>query len=536
MRIGVDLDNTIIDYSHLFLNVAKKLKFVPEHWCGNKIKLKEYIHSKKNGYENWKKLQGQVYGPFMHKAKIYIGFKTFIERSLNKNHKIFIISHKTKYGHYDETKTPLRTVATKWLEHNKIINFNSKGIQKENLYFFSSRKEKIRKINSLNLDYFIDDLNIILKEIDNEKTLKIHFNLSTNTLRKKHKEINNWFDISKYIYGNLKSREIIKLIKNFIPDKITKIKEVSSGINSNVFKVDTEKKSYACKFYPFNLKDTRNRLKTEIDAINAMKDFKPIPNPIAFDDDKNFVIFDWIQGRSLIKINDSHIEQTINFVRNLKSLSLNKKNYLYNASESCLSGIDIINQIEKRLSNIDKNINPKINSFLKYKLKPTYKKAKIWLEKFWPFQQIEVNIERQQQVLSPSDFGFHNSVLCNDGRVCFIDFEYFGWDDPSKLINDFVWHPGMKLTEKQKENCYSSLSLIFNDDVNLKSRLIASWPLFGVRWCLIILKEYLVKNEVYNINQQSEIIKIEQNMKSKLIKADSIINKILIEKFLCPYA
>ena len=51
-----------------------------------------------------------------------------------------------------------------------------------------------------------------------------------------------------------------------------------------------------------------------------------------------------------------------------------------------------------------------------------------------------------QRTLSPSDFGFHNALKRPDGRLAFLDLEYFGWDDPAKTIADFLLHPGMELS------------------------------------------------------------------------------------------
>ena len=46
------------------------------------------------------------------------------------------------------------------------------------------------------------------------------------------------------------------------------------------------------------------------------------------------------------------------------------------------------------------------------------------------------------RVLSPSDFGFHNALRRPDGTIVFVDFEYFGWDDPAKMMADAMLHPG----------------------------------------------------------------------------------------------
>ena len=54
------------------------------------------------------------------------------------------MSYKTKYGHHDKDKTPLRIVASEWLKQNKIVN-KKLGIFEENVFFLSSQKEKLKK-------------------------------------------------------------------------------------------------------------------------------------------------------------------------------------------------------------------------------------------------------------------------------------------------------------------------------------------------------------------------------------------------------
>jgi hypothetical protein len=77
------------------------------------------------------------------------------------------------------------------------------------------------------------------------------------------------------------------------------------------------------------------------------------------------------------------------------------------------------------------------------------------------------------------------------GRVIFIDFEYFGWDDPVKLVCDFYWHPGMKLSSDLRQLWLHISHDIFQNDLDFPTRLRAYLPLLGLRWCLIILNEFL---------------------------------------------
>ena len=49
------------------------------------------------------------------------------------------------------------------------------------------------------------------------------------------------------------------------------------------------------------------------------------------------------------------------------------------------------------------------------------------------------------RTLIPSDLGAHNALRGADGSLYFLDFEYFGWDDPVTSIANFIMHPGMQL-------------------------------------------------------------------------------------------
>jgi hypothetical protein len=94
--------------------------------------------------------------------------------------------------------------------------------------------------------------------------------------------------------------------------------------------------------------------------------------------------------------------------------------------------------------------------------------------------------------LSPSDFGLHNALRGKDGQLRFIDFEYFGWDDPVKLVSDTAIHPGSNFAEGSRQLLVERLSREFEaDDPTFAARRDALYPVFGMIWCLIILNDYL---------------------------------------------
>jgi hypothetical protein len=94
----------------------------------------------------------------------------------------------------------------------------------------------------------------------------------------------------------------------------------------------------------------------------------------------------------------------------------------------------------------------------------------------------------EHRTLSPSDFGFHNALLRPDGTLVFLDLEYFGWDDPVKMISDFLLHPGMSVSPALKRTFAAAMIREFPEAA---SRIEAVFPLYGLKWCLILLNEFL---------------------------------------------
>jgi thiamine kinase-like enzyme len=147
-------------------------------------------------------------------------------------------------------------------------------------------------------------------------------------------------------------------------------------------------------------------------------------------------------------------------------------------------------------------------------------------KKNWNFKySFEEELTLDKLTLSPSDFGFHNSIKNNNNELCFIDFEYFGYDDPVKLISDFYYHPGMNLNSIQKEYWLKQTLTIFGEEVYLRANLCK--PLYGLIWCLIILNDFrpeILERRIsatteHNLNKSSLL-------QNQLNKARSLLNYI----------
>ena len=167
------------------------------------------------------------------------------------------------------------------------------------------------------------------------------------------------------------------------------------------------------------------------------------------------------------------------------------KNNINIASECCLSVDELVNQIDNRLLKLENNSFQELSTFIETAFKPLWTEVKDKSLFYWSIEDKENLLPVEKQTLSPSDFGFHNSLKRDDGSLTFLDFDYFGWDDPVKLTADFIWHPAMNLNKAIKNRWQEAMLKLFSDDKSFEDRFNAAMPLYGLRWALIILNEFL---------------------------------------------
>jgi len=163
MIIGIDFDNTIIDYNNLFYEAGLSLGVLPDNAICNKKIIREYL-IRKGREQDWIKIQGLVYGKYIRTAKVMEGFSSFSDHCYGMGWKIFIISHKTRDSIVGE-KFNLHTSALNWLEKNRIFGTDSRGAV-VGVFFEATQSEKIFRINKLGCDIMIDDLAEVLLHPD----------------------------------------------------------------------------------------------------------------------------------------------------------------------------------------------------------------------------------------------------------------------------------------------------------------------------------------------------------------------------------
>lgn len=158
MRIGFDFDNTIAGYDHVFLRVARERGLVADGFVGTKRELRDVVRAGRDGETEWMRLQGQVYGPEMEDAELIDGVGDFLARCRGPGLDLVIVSHKTKFGHFDGARVNLRDASRAWMENQGLFDDDAYGLRADRVYFEPTRDRKIARIADLGCTHFIDDL------------------------------------------------------------------------------------------------------------------------------------------------------------------------------------------------------------------------------------------------------------------------------------------------------------------------------------------------------------------------------------------
>lgn len=158
MILGIDFDNTIINYDEIFYTEARERGLIQPSHKRDKKNIRDAIRKIPNGEIEWQKLQACVYGEGIKGAKLVEGVKSFLQACHDQKIKVYIISHKTRYSALDPKQIDLRQAAVEWMERNDFFVKKGLGLSAHQLFFESTRGEKISRIKNLQCTHFIDDL------------------------------------------------------------------------------------------------------------------------------------------------------------------------------------------------------------------------------------------------------------------------------------------------------------------------------------------------------------------------------------------
>ena len=159
--IGLDLDNTVIDYTPAYRATAARMGLPPEFT--DRESIRPLLRRSEDDDLEWQRFQALLYTDGLAYAKPAAGLSEFLNLCAELHVRVFIVSHKTattpaQFGGHD-----LRGPAKAWLIDQGIA---SDHINLNDIYFCSTRAEKVQKIASLGCQAFVDDLIEVLEHPD----------------------------------------------------------------------------------------------------------------------------------------------------------------------------------------------------------------------------------------------------------------------------------------------------------------------------------------------------------------------------------
>lgn len=274
------------------------------------------------------------------------------------------------------------------------------------------------------------------------------------------------------------------------------MRRLGGGRNSQVFAVHgPDAVEVVLKCYHRAPDDPRDRLRTEFEALSFLwrEGERAIPEPLAAFPELGCAVLGLVAGQAVPpgQATDQDLSQLAAFWERLDELAgQGKGGSLPAASEAGFSDQELVQILAGRRARLDGLSGPLAREAADFLEGPFDLLLNEVLPPLLQGPAFERILEAGERTLSPSDFGFHNTIRRPDGRLAFLDFEYFGWDDPVKLASDVVLHPGMGLSEEAGMRFLCAVARRAPRPGVFAARLARLLPLHALKWTLILLNEF----------------------------------------------
>jgi hypothetical protein len=333
--------------------------------------------------------------------------------------------------------------------------------------------------------------------------------------------------------------EYKRLFSDELGEEVVSLMRLTGGNNSQTYRITClNGRIVAAKIYHRHFADPRDRLAVEFRALSFLWNhgIREISQPLIENTLHGFALYQFVTGESIDvgQVNEIDIDRAVDFLVSLDTLKhTSDAAGLPPASEACFSCASLVENIKGRFDRLvevptQDIFGGELQEFLNRQFQPLFERVIPWSKSLLERNGISVNrqLSLAERTLSPSDFGFHNALRLKDGRMIFLDFEYFGWDDPAKMILDFVLHPAMNLSLHLKERFVKKMVSHFDPAGPLSVRLKAFYPLFGLKWGMILLNEFVCDDLSRRQFAAPSTVDVGEKRTIQLLKAQKMLSEI----------
>jgi hypothetical protein len=512
MIIGVDFDNTIVCYDALFHSVAVERGLVPSNLAANKNAIRDHLRTVGREPE-WTALQGYVYGARMAEADPFPGVHDFFRACREHGIKVHIISHKTRHPFIGEPYD-LHTASQNWLKRQGFFSPKGAGLHPDQIFFELTKTAKLARIAACACTHFIDDLPEILSDPafpSNTAQLLFAPTTSLSTISGTNL-FSTWTELQSHLLNPaeaatdsqavpLQPAALTRLISRFFGEIPHTLEPLSGGANNRVHRARTASgHDYIVKQFFALANDNRDRYQSEHSfykfAWETAK-VRCIPEPLAWDETDRLGAFAVVKGTRLEQASTEDVNAALEFFAQLNHVST-RADAIPPAAETCHTLAEHIATVQRRVDRLTgisgtETIDNAARSFVSEELLPAWQNVLRHPSLDAALTDENADSAPLPRCISPSDFGFHNTIRRADGSLVFFDFEYAGWDDPAKLVCDFFCQPAIPAPIECYDDFVTSIaaSIGCGSPSVLAARCRLLLPVYQFKWCTIMLNEFL---------------------------------------------
>ena len=161
MLVGLDFDNTLIDYDTLFHRVAREWGLIPDELPARKNRVRDYLRAH-HQEEVWTRMQGEVYGRRILEASPCEGMMPTLQALTRAGIPMCIVSHKTLVP-YRGPAYDLHQAARDWLARQGFFSPDGLNWGPEHVCFELTQAAKVAQIVASGCTHYVDDLPEILE-------------------------------------------------------------------------------------------------------------------------------------------------------------------------------------------------------------------------------------------------------------------------------------------------------------------------------------------------------------------------------------
>ncbi|MEK7866700.1 MAG: hypothetical protein AAB434_08440 [Planctomycetota bacterium] len=496
MHLGLDLDNTLIRYDQAFHAVAVEWRLVGAAFPASKQAIRAELRARPDGEREWTRLQGEVYANRMDLAELAPGAERLLQACRSRDVRVSIVSHKTVHPAIGP-RVDMREVALSWMERAGLLS--PTVLSRDQVWFEETRAAKAARIAALGCTHFVDDLVEVFEEpLFPPDTVRILCGRDLEPDGPSEREAYPSLDVvGDRLFGvpdagAWDAAELRRLVED-MEQGTRAFETLYQGLNSAVLGHSLPSGALiVAKVYPRVGDDPRDRAGTEFRTSRFLWENHvwKVPKPAHADTGRQIGLYKRIAGARLrpedVTIGD--VDQAVDFLLDLQRLRPHaRENRIPPASEACFSVAEHLDVLDVRLRRLLDALPPacEARTFLEESFRPCLARA------VDPEGDTGSRLPEAEWILSPSDFGFHNALRGEHGILVFHDLEYFGWDDPAKLLSDALLQPDFPIPARHRTRFLGRLRAGLGLGEVFERRFRLVYPLLALKWALIVLNGFL---------------------------------------------